>query len=146
MPFVHSCEHCAELKVIHNPAFKALQDVCSSIKLGAPPTYSEGDTCLSAGTVICMIATLCCAGLNTGSVLIRNTDWARALAEEMASYGKYPIDWGKEDLMRAALPSYDIGMYEQNMLVYTIMHDPSIMAKARQLPACIHCMCCQPCN
>lgn len=64
-------------------------------------------------------------------MLIRNTDWARALLGEMAAYGKYPIDWGKEETMRAALPSYDIGMYEQNMLVYTIMHDPAMMAKAR---------------
>ena len=88
-------------------------------------------------------AALSCAGLNTGSVLIRNTDWSRALAEEMASYGKYPIDWGKEEAMRAALPSYDIGMYEQNMLVYTIMHDPTIMAKVCWPLPCMRWMCLQ---
>ena len=73
------------------------------------------------------------AGLNTGSVLIRNTDWARALLDDMAAYGQYPTDWGREAAMRAALPSYDIGMYEQNMLVYTIMRDPAMMGKVRIL-------------
>ena len=64
-------------------------------------------------------------------MLIRNTDWARSLLADMAAYGQYPIDWDKEETMRAALPSYDIGMYEQNMLVFTIMRDPAMMDKAR---------------
>lgn len=69
------------------------------------------------------------AGLNTGSVLIRNTEWSRTLIADMATYGKYPVDWSKEEMLRAAVPSYDIGMYEQNMLVWRLMNEPDIMAK-----------------
>ena len=47
----------------------------------------------------------------------------------MATYGKYPVDWSKEEMLRAAVPSYDIGMYEQNMLVWRLMNEPDIMAK-----------------
>lgn len=49
----------------------------------------------------------------------------------MATYGKYPVDWSKEEMLRAAVPSYDIGMYEQNMLVWRLMNEPDIMAKVR---------------
>lgn len=72
------------------------------------------------------------AGLNTGSVLIRNTEWSRTLIADMATYGKYPVDWSKEEMLRAAVPSYDIGMYEQNMLVWRLMNEPDIMAKVTE--------------
>jgi hypothetical protein len=62
-------------------------------------------------------------------VLIRNTEWSRTLIADMATYGKYPVDWSKEEMLRAAVPSYDIGMYEQNMLVWRLMNEPDIMAK-----------------
>lgn len=32
------------------------------------------------------------AGLNTGSVLIRNTEWSRRLIADMATYGKVTLD------------------------------------------------------
>ena len=41
------------------------------------------------------------AGLNTGTVIIRNSDWSRMLVEDMATYGKYPVDWSKEATLRA---------------------------------------------
>ena len=74
-------------------------------------------------------------------MLIRNTDWARALLADMAAYGRYPTDWGREAAMRAALPSYDTGMYEQNMLVYTIMRDPAMMDKVCRRPGCCGAAC-----
>ncbi|BDA50038.1 probable glycosyltransferase 3 [Coccomyxa sp. Obi] len=79
-------------------------------------------------------------GLNTGSVLIRNTEWSRTLIADMATYGKYPVDWSKEEMLRAAVPSYDIGMYEQNMLVWRLMNEPDIMAKMHfEHGFCINC-------
>ena len=76
------------------------------------------------------------AGLNTGSVIIRNSDWSRMLVEDMATYGKYPVDWSKEATLRAAVPTYDMGMYEQNVLIYRLTSDPSMMQRVRlQTPA-----------
>ena len=85
------------------------------------------------------------AGLNTGSVIIRNSDWSRMLVEDMATYGKYPVDWAKEATLRAAVPTYDMGMYEQNVLIYRLTSDPSMMQRVR-LPSshAIHCVCCCP--
>ena len=70
------------------------------------------------------------AGLNTGTVIIRNSDWSRKLVEDMATYGKYPVDWSKEATLRAAVPTYDMGMYEQNVLIYRITSDPTMLEKA----------------
>lgn len=69
------------------------------------------------------------AGLNTGTVIIRNSDWSRKLVEDMATYGKYPVDWSKEATLRAAVPTYDMGMYEQNVLIYRITSDPTMLEK-----------------
>ena len=69
------------------------------------------------------------AGLNTGTVIIRNSDWSRMLVEDMATYGKYPVDWSKEATLRAAVPTYDMGMYEQNVLIYRITSDPRMLEK-----------------
>ena len=77
------------------------------------------------------------AGLNTGTVIIRNSDWSRMLVEDMATYGKYPVDWSKEATLRAAVPTYDMGMYEQNVLIYRITSDPRMLEKVSGcLPPC----------
>lgn len=77
------------------------------------------------------------AGLNTGTVIIRNSDWSRMLVEDMATYGKYPVDWSKEATLRAAVPTYDMGMYEQNVLIYRITSDSRMLEKeSRCLPPC----------
>ena len=81
------------------------------------------------------------AGLNTGSVIIRNSDWSRMLVEDMATYGKYPVDWAKEATLRAAVPTYDMGMYEQNVLIYRLTSDPSMMQRVRS-PALSHSIVC----
>ena len=81
------------------------------------------------------------AGLNTGSVIIRNSDWSRMLVEDMATYGKYPVDWAKEAILRAAVPTYDMGMYEQNVLIYRLTSDPSMMQRVR-LPALVQTAAC----
>ena len=47
----------------------------------------------------------------------------------MATYGKYPVDWAKEATLRAAVPTYDMGMYEQNVLIYRITSDPRMLEK-----------------
>lgn len=78
------------------------------------------------------------AGLNTGSVIIRNSEWSRMLVEDMATYGKYPVDWGKEAVLRAAVPTYDMGMYEQNVLIYRLTSEPSMMEKVGSLRPSIH--------
>ena len=62
------------------------------------------------------------------------------LVEDMASYGKYPVDWSKEATLRAAVPTYDMGMYEQNVLIYRITKDPSMLDKVRQLLCISHCL------
>ena len=62
------------------------------------------------------------------------------LVEDMASYGKYPVDWSKEATLRAAVPTYDMGMYEQNVLIYRITNDPSMLDKVRQLLCISHCL------
>ena len=83
------------------------------------------------------------AGLNTGTVIIRNSDWSRMLVEDMATYGKYPVDWSKEATLRAAVPTYDMGMYEQNVLIYRITSDPRMMEKASLHTSprcCVHCL------
>ena len=49
----------------------------------------------------------------------------------MATYGKYPVDWAKEATLRAAVPTYDMGMYEQNVLIYRLTSDPSMMQRVR---------------
>ena len=79
------------------------------------------------------------AGLNTGSVIIRNSDWSRMLVEDMATYGKYPVDWAKEAVLRAAVPTYDMGMYEQNVLIYRLTSDPSMMQRVRSLVQSAEC-------
>ena len=53
------------------------------------------------------------------------------LVEDMATYGKYPVDWSKEAVLRAAVPTYDMGMYEQNVLIYRLTSDPSMMQRVR---------------
>ncbi len=84
------------------------------------------------------------AGLNTGTVIIRNSDWSRMLVEDMATYGKYPVDWSKEATLRAAVPTYDMGMYEQNVLIYRITSDPRMLEKVSGcLPPLLLCGVCR---
>lgn len=46
---------------------------------------------------------------------------------------QYPVDWSKEEMLRKAIPSYDIGMYEQNMLVWRLMNEPAMMEKVSHI-------------
>ena len=64
------------------------------------------------------------------------------LVEDMATYGKYPVDWSKEATLRAAVPTYDMGMYEQNVLIYRITSDPRMMEKVK--PPQTTCCCAVP--
>ena len=63
------------------------------------------------------------------------------LVEDMATYGKYPVDWAKEATLRAAVPTYDMGMYEQNVLIYRLTSDPSMMQRVRP-PALVQTAAC----
>lgn len=63
-------------------------------------------------------------GMNSGVLLLRNSDWTRALVDAVAEYGRYPVDLKVEEKLAAALPSYDVGMYEQNVLTYLFKTDP----------------------
>ncbi len=68
-------------------------------------------------------------GMNSGVLLLRNSAWTRALVDAIAEFGRYPVDLRVESKLAAALPSYDVGMYEQNVLTYLFKTDP-----ARWLP------------
>ena len=66
------------------------------------------------------------------------------LVEDMATYGKYPVDWSKEATLRAAVPTYDMGMYEQNVLIYRITSDPRMLEKVSGcLPPLLLCGICR---
>ena len=71
-------------------------------------------------------------GMNSGVLLLRNSAWTRALVDAIAAYGRYPVDLKVEERLAAALPSYDVGMYEQNVLTYLFKSDPAKwLAKVR---------------
>ena len=64
-------------------------------------------------------------GMNSGVLLLRNSAWTRSLIDAIAEYGRYPVDLKVEEKLAAALPSYDVGMYEQNVLTYLFKTDPA---------------------
>ena len=71
------------------------------------------------------------AGMNSGVLLLRNSDWSRALMDRVAAYGAYPADVALEKSLADALPSYDVGMYEQNALTYLFMTEPALLDRVR---------------
>ena len=77
------------------------------------------------------IATGDVAGMNSGVFLLRNSDWSRALMDRVAAYGAYPADVALEKTLADALPTYDVGMYEQNPLTYLFMTEPSLLERVR---------------
>ncbi|CAL8464438.1 g3973 [Coccomyxa elongata] len=66
-------------------------------------------------------------GMNSGVLLLRNTDWNRDLWAQMASYGTTPMDIAKEEHLRANLPSYEVGLYEQNVLTFLFYTKPELL-------------------
>jgi hypothetical protein len=71
------------------------------------------------------------AGMNSGVFLLRNSDWSRALMDRVAAYGAYPADVALEKTLADALPTYDVGMYEQNPLTYLFMTEPALLERVR---------------
>ena len=103
--------------------------------------------------------------MNSGVLLLRNTDWNRDLWAQMASYGTTPMDIAKEEVnslqvqahtvmpgtvlllsaslqylvltltsvlscmqhLRANLPSYEVGLYEQNVLTFLFYTKPELL-------------------
>ena len=63
-------------------------------------------------------------GMNSGVLLIRNGPWARLLLDEVARYAGYPVDTALERKLASQLPSYDVGMYEQNPLTFLFKSRP----------------------
>lgn len=42
-------------------------------------------------------------GMNSGVLLMRNTDWMRELFTQMAAYGTHPMDYAMEEVRCGAL-------------------------------------------
>ncbi|KAK9903381.1 hypothetical protein WJX75_004474 [Coccomyxa subellipsoidea] len=66
-------------------------------------------------------------GMNSGVLLLRNTDWNRDLFAQMAAYGTTPMNVTKEAHLKANLPSYAPGYYEQNVLAFLFYTKPQLL-------------------
>lgn len=55
-----------------------------------------------------MLCWLCLEGMNSGVLLLRNTDWNRDLFLQMAAYGTTPMDIAKEEVSHSfiSLPEH----------------------------------------
>ena len=71
------------------------------------------------------------AGMNSGVFLLRNCDWSRSLMDRVAAYGAYPADVALEKALASALPTYDVGMYEQNALTFLFKTEPALLDRVR---------------
>lgn len=68
-------------------------------------------------------------GINTGVMLVRNTDFSRHVMDLTLHFGQFPVNMSTEQVLKENLPTYDIGMLEQMSMVYVLKQNPDYIPR-----------------
>ncbi|KAK9789231.1 hypothetical protein WJX73_005530 [Symbiochloris irregularis] len=68
-------------------------------------------------------------GINTGVMLLRNTDFTRHIMDLTLHFGQFPVNMSTEQVLKDNLPTYDIGMLEQMSMVYVLKQRPEYIPR-----------------